>query len=196
MQCERSREYIEKKLLIDAEAQIVRSGIDAITEREYPLFKERVELLGLEKEELKKKLETERKALDVLLEYRNHLIKEEEQRERMNGEICSLKDSIVGKEKVVSDLQNKLHISEQEYKSTTTRMLTLIEDLSNKSCELEKKSSSLSELEEVLVEVDGVSQPSWQVIEEEQRRDFARSLSQQDYIKEIKVNVEQIFNFG
>ena len=177
---------MERKQL-DAEARIVRNDIDNITEREYPLLKKRVESLGLEKEDLRRKLEIERKALNVLLEYRNDSIKEEERREKMNGEICSLKNRIADKERAVSDLQNKLHISELEYKSTTKRMQALMEDLSNKSCELEKKSSSLSELEEVLVEVDGVSQPSWQVIEEE-RRDLARSLSQHDYIKEIKVN--------
>ncbi len=159
----------------------VRSDIQEIIEDDFPSLKTRYLEVKKERNALKKRLDSmgrklhlERKANDVLMEIRTEFIKEEE----LNGSFHS--DS-------VKELQDRLDLSEEEYKRTKNQIRTLMNDLSQKSSELEKRSSLLRETEEALQKADDEYQATLACKTDKEQREKARSYSQKKYVKEVKV---------
>ena len=136
--------------------------------------------LTRQKEDLTEKLELERKECDLLLEYRK-------QSRKSDQKVTSLERMIHEKERSLKELQRKLEESEQEYQEAKQRLSTLRKELTERTNELERKSSALRELEETQQEDDCELRAKRRMRDNELRRQTARSVSQSEYIDEIKV---------
>ena len=178
-------EIKRQRMVADAKASTeeVRGDIQKIIKEEYPAMRVKVDQLTRQKEELTEKLKLERKACDLLLEYRKQSRKSDEK-------VSSLERMIQEKERSLTELKRKLEESELEYQQASERLSTLMKELTEQTNELERKSSVLRELEDTQQEDDCELRAKRTMKDEELRRQTARSISQSEYIAEIEVKLD------